>query len=147
MGGCRFYDMKKNTFGSLTFCLLLLVSLAGCAGKGAETELYASHKPYTRWWWFAAEIDDGDNLPDFWVREEGDTYYIFFANPLTQNISYPLDYCYAFTDKGSVRDIVVNHHGKSERCTLRFHPMESILLEVTKRGIRQIDLGYTPRRL
>lgn len=86
----------------------------------------------------------GDNLPDFWVREEGDTYYIFFANPLTQTISYPLDYCYAFTDKGSVRDIVVNHHGKCERYTLRFHPMESILLEVTPRGLRQIDLGYTP---
>lgn len=89
----------------------------------------------------------GQSLPDFWIRQDGNTYYIFVANPLTQTISYPLDYCYAFTDKGSLRTITVNHHGKSEQVTLRFRPMESLLLEVTKKGVKQIDLGYTPKRL
>ena len=66
---------------------------------------------------------------------------------MTQTISYPLPYCFAFTDKGSVRHITVNHHGKSEPYTLRFEPMQSILLKISKRGIKQIDLGYTPKKL
>lgn len=90
---------------------------------------------------------EGTNLPDFWVREDEGTYYIFFANPLSQTISYPLDYCYAFTGKAAERPIVVNHHGRHDSFTLRFGPTESIMLEVTKRGLRQIELGYTPPML
>ena len=87
---------------------------------------------------------EGDSLPDFWCRQEGDTYYIFVANPMTQTISYPLDYCHAFTDQGSQRAVTVHHHGKSEPYTLRFRPQESLLLRVTPDGITLIDLGFTP---
>lgn len=95
----------------------------------------------------AKPLIEGERLPDFWCREECGTYYVFFANPMTQTISYPLPYCYAFTDKGSERQITVNHHGKSEQYTLRFEPMQSILLKISKRGIKQIDLGYTPKKI
>lgn len=87
---------------------------------------------------------EGEGLPDFWCREEGDTYYIFFANPLTQTISYPLDYRYAYTDRGATRDIVVNHHGKSEHYRLAFKPTESLLLKIDRSGIHNIPLNYTP---
>ena len=90
---------------------------------------------------------EGDNLPDFWVREEGDTYYVFVANPMTQTIQYPLDYCYAFTDKGSTRDITINHHGRSQQWTLKFKPMESLLLQIDKDGVKQINLGFTPKKM
>ena len=89
----------------------------------------------------------GDNLPDFWIREDNDTYYIFIANPMTQTIEYPLDYCYAFTDPGATHEITVNHHGKSEAYTLTFKPMESIMLKVDANGIEQIDLGFEPKRM
>ena len=95
----------------------------------------------------AKPLIDGENLPDFWCREECGTYYVFFANPMTQTISYPLPYCYAFTDKGAVRHITVNHHGKSEPYTLRFEPMQSLLLKISKRGIKQIDLGFVPKKI
>lgn len=90
---------------------------------------------------------EGNNLPDFWCREDGGVYYIFFANPLSQTIEYPLEYCYAFTDRGAVRKITVNHHGKSEPYTLDFNPTQSILLRVDGKGIQSIDLSYTPPRL
>ena len=90
---------------------------------------------------------EGDNLPDFWTRREGDTYYIFVANPLTQTITYPLTYCYAFTDRGSDRRITVNHHGKSETLNLHFNPCQSLILKVTPAGVEQINLNYTPPRL
>ncbi len=90
---------------------------------------------------------NGENLPNFWIRQDGDTYYVFVANPMTQTIEYPLDYCYAFTDQGATRDITVNHHGKSEAYTLNFKPMESIMLKVNANGIEQIDLGFEPKRM
>ena len=90
---------------------------------------------------------EGDNLPDFWIRKDDDTYYIFVANPLTQTIEYPLDYCYAFTDQGATRNITVNHHGKSEIFTLNFKPMESLLLKVDSEGIKQINLGFMPKKM
>ena len=89
---------------------------------------------------------EGSNLPDFWIRKDNDTYYVFVANPLTQTIEYPLDYCYAFSDKGAKREITVNHHGKSETYTLNFKPTESLLLKVDAEGITQIDLGFMPKK-
>jgi len=91
----------------------------------------------------AKPLIEGDNLPDFWCRKDGDTYYVFVANPMTQTIEYPFEYCYAFTDKGATRDITVNHHGKSEKITLTFKPMESLLMKIDKKGVQFIDLGFT----
>ena len=90
---------------------------------------------------------EGENLPDFWIRNDNDTYYVFVANPMTQTIEYPLDYCYAFTDEGATRDITINHHGKSEAYTLNFKPMESIMLRIDAIGVQQIDLGFTPKQM
>ncbi len=95
----------------------------------------------------AKPLIEGDNLPDFWCRKDGDTYYVFVANPMTQTIEYPLEYCYAFTDKGSTRQITVNHHGKSERIALTFKPMESLLLKIDKKGVQFVDLGFTPVKM
>ena len=88
----------------------------------------------------AEPLIEGDSLPDFWCRQEADTYYIFFANPLSQTISYPLQYRYAYSDTGATRRIIVNHHGKSQPYTLRFEPQHSILLKVDKLGIHPIDM-------
>ena len=51
------------------------------------------------------------------------------------------------TDKGSTRQITVNHHGKSERITLTFKPMESLLLKIDKKGVQFVDLGFTPVKM
>ena len=90
---------------------------------------------------------EGKDIPDFWCREDGKTMYIFFANPLASTVSYPLEYCYAFSDKGSQRVVTINHHGRSDEVKLDFHPMESILLKADKGGVKKIDLGYSPTRL
>ena len=95
----------------------------------------------------AKPLIEGENLPDFWVREDGDVYYVFIANPLTRTIGYPLDCGHAFTDKGAVRNITVNHHGRSENLTLRFAPRQSVLLKIDRCGVKRIDLGYEPPEL
>ena len=91
-----------------------------------------------------APLLEGDSLPDFWCREDGGTYYIFLANPYSDIVSYPMEYGCYLQDKGSVRQVTVSHHGRSEDFRLEFHPGESILLEVTADGIKTLDLGYDP---
>ncbi|MBR1799304.1 MAG: hypothetical protein IJ761_05330 [Bacteroidales bacterium] len=112
----------------------LLAELQQCANVSADETVIP-----------AQPLIEGNNLPDFWCRQQDDNYYVFFANPLCQTIEYPLQYGYAFTDSGSQRTITVNHHGKSETYTLDFHPTESLLIEITPSGIRQVDLAYTPQ--
>ncbi len=90
---------------------------------------------------------EGDNLPDFWVRQDGDEYFVFVANPMTQTIEYPLAYEYAFTDQGSERTIRVNHHDRTDELTLRFRPNESLMLHVTDSGVEYLDLDYTAPHL
>ncbi len=90
---------------------------------------------------------EGNKLPDFWCRQDGETYYVFFANPWAKTIQYPLPYCYAFQNKKTMtREIIVNHHGKSETYTLTFRPTESILLKIDKKGIHPIDLAFLPKK-
>lgn len=90
---------------------------------------------------------EGENLPDFWIRQQGDTYYVFVANPMTQTIQYPLDYCYAFTDQGATRHVTIRHHGRTETMDWVFAPMQSLMFCITKDGIESIDLNYNPPML
>ena len=88
---------------------------------------------------------EGEDLPDFWCRQERDKYLVFVANPLSQDVTYPMEYGQAFRDTGARRTVRVNHHGKTETLTLAFRPGESLLFEITPKGIRQIDLDYLPK--
>ena len=91
---------------------------------------------------------EGENLPEFWCREENGTKYIFFANPAACKMHFPLRYCQAFEDKGSVRDIVINTPQGAKPVRLEFKPNESILLEVTKSGeIKNIDLKFKAKKI
>ena len=111
----------------------LLDELKGIPSVSSDPSVIAS-KP----------LVEGKDLPDFWCRQDGDTYFIFFANPMSMKVTYPMDYCFAFTDKGSTREITVNHHGRSDKVTLDFHPMESLMFQVTPKGVKKIELDYIP---
>ena len=90
---------------------------------------------------------EGTDIPDFWCREDGGKMYLFFANPMTSTVSYPMEYANAFNDKGSLRKVTINHHGRSDIVDLKFNPMESVLIEASAKGVRQIPLDYIPQRL
>lgn len=94
-----------------------------------------------------APLIEGDDLPDFWIRQDKEDYYVFVANPMTQTIRYPLTYEYAFTDQGSERQITVRHHNRVDNVTLRFRPNESLMLHISKSGVTLIDLHYTAPHL
>ena len=93
-------------------------------------------------------IVEGENLPEFWCREENGDKYIFFANPAACKMHYPLRYCQAFEDQGSVRDVVINTSKGAKSVRLEFKPNESLLMKVSKSGeVEFIDLKFKAKRI
>ena len=90
---------------------------------------------------------EGDNLPDFWCRRDGDDLYIFFANPAAQRLTYPLRYGQAFEDKGSKREVVINTDEGACPLTLEFKPNESLMVKVSGEKAEVIDLGFTAKKI
>jgi len=91
---------------------------------------------------------EGENLPDFWCRQDGEELYIFVANPAAKNLKYPLRYGQAFEDQGSERTVVVNTSAGPQSLQLKFRPNESLLLKVDKQGkVDVLDLGFTAKRI
>ena len=121
---------KHPDYGQLLEKLRSLPSVTSDAAAFAMTPLF-----------------EGDDLPDFWCRRDGDDYFVFWANPLCSSVSYPMEYGYAFSDRGSRREIRVNHHGRSEAFTLEFRPAESLLMRISPEGIRLVGLDYMPPKL
>ena len=71
--------MNGKHFTLITLAALAII-LVGCnnelqkEAKQAPTTstLYASHKPYTRWWWFSSEIENNDVRDQLvWLRDHG----------------------------------------------------------------------------
>ena len=91
---------------------------------------------------------EGENLPDFWCRQDGEEQYIFVANPAAKKLKYPLRYGQAFEDQGSERSMVVNTSAGPQSLQLKFRPNESLLLKVDKQGkVEVIDLGFTAKKI
>ncbi len=84
---------------------------------------------------------EGNDLPFFWCRKDGDQYYIFFANPIARDFTYPVKYGQADTKETLQRNITVNIEGKSTAMNLVFQPGESLLVEFKSNGkYRMISL-------
>ncbi|MBI4712441.1 MAG: hypothetical protein HY762_03940, partial [Planctomycetes bacterium] len=87
----------------------------------------------------------GNHLPDFWCRVSGRDYYIFLANPKSQNLTYPLKYGQSYNTKTFRIPVRIWHAGKSKPLTLEFEPYQSILLKVSPGPrIKQIDIKFIP---
>ncbi|MEW6026673.1 MAG: glycosyl hydrolase [Planctomycetota bacterium] len=88
----------------------------------------------------------GVGLPDFWCRVSGNDYYIFFAHPLAQDLSYPLSYGQSFTTKIIKSDIAIKTSRGYKKVRLVFKPYQSVMLKVGRNGsITQMDISFMPR--
>ncbi|MCB2221667.1 MAG: hypothetical protein KQI35_14825 [Bacteroidetes bacterium] len=87
----------------------------------------------------------GHNLPEFWCRINKEQLSVFFSNPRAANLTLPLSYGQSFTEDKIEKKIVLNIGGKLLDYTLRFHPYQSVLLEISPDGkISELDIGYVP---
>lgn len=88
---------------------------------------------------------EGNDLPEFWCRTDGENAVIFFANPLCKGIKYPLVYGQSYQDSIILKEINLNFNGEKIPTILRFEPYQSLLLNIDCSGkITFQDIAFLP---
>jgi hypothetical protein len=89
---------------------------------------------------------EGENLPEFWCRSDGESAIIFLANPLYTGLKYPLAYGQSYQDSTIAQQVVINFNGISRQIELRFEPYQSLLLSIDKKNeINFMDITFVPK--
>jgi hypothetical protein len=87
----------------------------------------------------------GQELPDFWCRQDDEVTYFFFANPKSRRLRYPLAYGQSYTDRVVERQVEFNVAGQRLPFTLRFEPYKSVMLAISRSGsIDVLDTSFVP---
>jgi hypothetical protein len=89
----------------------------------------------------------GESIPGYWCRKTNDAYYIFFANPKTEKLKYPLSYGQSKTSETLVREVGINFSGKKFTVKMEFKPYQSLLLKVSTKLLCEVSLYDNPVRM
>ena len=84
----------------------------------------------------------GEYIPGFWCRTDGKSATIFFANPKTDRLSYPVAYGQSLQDSTITADVNVNFSGRNTPVKLTFKPYQSLLLNIHGDGQTEFDDIY-----
>jgi hypothetical protein len=90
-------------------------------------------------------IVEGEDLPPYWMRKNGNDYYIFFAHPKTSDIEFPLTYGQSFTKETVFRKLDIHLPGIHKTLNLAFKPYQSLLYKINPDGVSQIDIDFVPK--
>ena len=89
---------------------------------------------------------EGTGNFDYWCRKSEDGLFIFFANPKSQHLVFPLEYGQSLNDKKEQYEIVIHYNGSTIPVTLEFNPYQSLLLKIDNQNkVSFIDKGFTPK--
>ena len=86
----------------------------------------------------------GNRIPRHWGRIDGRTLYIFFPNPKSDRIKFPLEYGQSLNSEIYKTIITLNFQGKETTLNLTFAPYQSILYKIENGRAEQIDIKYIP---
>jgi len=87
----------------------------------------------------------GDSLLLYWAREKDHSLYIFFANPTSRRLTFPVGYGQSFSDVPKTVDVVLTFDGKEYEMSLRFEPYQSLLFKIENGKIEEIDISFIPK--
>ena len=91
-------------------------------------------------------IVTGTDQTDFWCREATDGLTLFFANPHSLALTFPLTYGQSLNTLTDTIPVQINFKGNSIPYNLVFKPYQSILLKVGKDGkITSLDIAFQPK--
>jgi hypothetical protein len=88
---------------------------------------------------------DAEKIPEYWAKIEGNDLYIFFSNPKSKGLKFPLDYGQSYNVKTDTVDILINYWNKSTPIKLVFKPYQSLLLKISPDKYEFIDIEYIPK--
>jgi hypothetical protein len=87
---------------------------------------------------------EGEGLPPFWARREGDELILFFAHPGARQVRYPMYRGQARELPATRRSVRIFWDGRCHEVELDFPPSRSVLLKVAADRVTPIDLGFAP---
>lgn len=89
----------------------------------------------------------GDSLPDYWCRvEKNGTHYVFLAQPLAKDLTYPVYSGQSIMQESIFRDLTLHVNGKTITQRFEFKPYQSLLLKISRSGkLEFMDIGFVPR--
>ncbi len=87
----------------------------------------------------------GEIIPVHWVRKDGDALYIYYPNPKSKRLKFPLEYGQSLNGKNETISVNINYHEKSYSQVLKFEPYQSLLYRLENGKLEQIDIKFVPK--
>jgi len=88
----------------------------------------------------------GDSLPPYWCREDGNSLLIFFANPDSRGLKFPVEYGQSQNNNVRKREVLIRYRGHSIPLELVFEPYQSLLYRIEGGKVSSIDIEFVPER-
>ncbi|MBN1387991.1 MAG: hypothetical protein JW965_06055 [Bacteroidales bacterium] len=86
----------------------------------------------------------GPDVPPYRARETADGLIIFFANPASENIKFPVSYGQSFSEDTTAMTVRVNYGNNKYYLDLRFEPYTSLLYSLIEGRAEQMDISFRP---
>ncbi len=86
----------------------------------------------------------GKEIPRHWCRIEGETLYVFFPNPKSDRLKFPLEYGQSFDTSIHEKSVSILFGGRNYNLDLKFKPYQSLLYTLVKGKTEQIDIEFVP---
>jgi hypothetical protein len=89
----------------------------------------------------------GDSLPGYWCRvEEDGTHLLFLAQPLSNDLSYPLYSGQSLMKQSVYKKLIFTINGKKLTQDVEFKPYQSVVFKIGANGkAEQIDITFIPK--
>lgn len=84
-------------------------------------------------------------VPDHWCRIEGDTLFVFFPNPKTDRMKFPMEYGQSFSSDTLQKNITLQYLGRQIPVRLTFEPYQSLLYRIVNGEAEAIGINYLPK--
>jgi len=88
---------------------------------------------------------EGGRLLPYWAREKDHSLYIFFANPTSRKLMFPIVYGQSFSDEIQMVDVTLHYDGKEYELNLRFEAYQSLLYKIENGKIEEVDISFIPK--
>jgi hypothetical protein len=87
----------------------------------------------------------GNKIPAHWVRKDGEELYLFFPNPMSERLKFPLDYGQSLCNITKKEAITINFNKNQYKLELIFEPYQSLLFKLSNDKITKIDINFVPK--
>jgi hypothetical protein len=87
----------------------------------------------------------GNSIPHHWCRKDGKILYIFFPNPKSYRLKFPLEYGQSLNTETLELMIGILYEGKEIDINLLFKPYQSLLYKIENGKAEQINITFIPK--